>query len=208
MNRAIQDRLALMNPDVAVLTEARLGLLDHWPHKNLAGGGRYPGTPDDGSKVAIVAKRKLTIVDHGTDDKLVTRNFLAVDLETEGAPLRVIGIVVRFRQIAAFIGQLPAVLERTVVDDRTVLAGDFNLWIPGGPRSAQLLRVLENAGLAVRTGGTHGQLEGERPLIDHIAPSHTLEVADLDVWPRQDPGYENGTAEITDHASAALTVIA
>lgn len=117
-----------------------------------------------------------------------------------------IGVVIRWNQIPEYIERLPDFLERTVRPGATILAGDYNLRFPGGPRSRELLHVLEQFDLTVHTTGSHESLSDERSLIDHIATSTNIEVGGLTVWPRKDPGYENGTKEVTDHAGAAVEI--
>jgi len=202
----IHRRLDLVDPDVAVLTEARMSILDGWPARAHAGLACYPGMPADGAKVAIVSRVTLAVIDHHPADELMAHNFLAVDVAAPSGPLRVIGVVVRYRQISAFIDQLPEALDRTVVPGRTVLAGDFNLRVPGGPQSSRLLEVLTDFELKVRSGRHHPVLDAERPLIDHIAVSDALSTDELQVWPRRHPNYRGGNAETTDHAGCAITV--
>lgn len=166
----------------------------------------YPGSPADGAKVAIVSHQPMKVVNVGGSDELPPGNFLAVDAATGAGPLRVIGMVVRWKEIGRFLDALPDTLDRTVVPGRTVVAGDFNLRVPGGAQSGRLEAALDAAGLSVRTGGDHAPLACERPLIDHIAASRALRTTDLEVWPRRHPRYREGTAELTDHAGTAVTV--
>jgi endonuclease/exonuclease/phosphatase family metal-dependent hydrolase len=135
--------------------------------------------------------------------RLPPGNFVAADVETSLGTVRVIGIVIRYNQNREYITELPRALERTVTA-RTVLAGDFNLRIPGGRLSDQLVGVLAGFGLSAQTTGDHLSLAAERPLIDHIAISADLTSEGLDVWSRRDPRFRHGTTEVTDHAGAAL----
>ena len=205
---AIDQRLRRFEAQVAVLTEVRWPMLKLWRYQELAGGDRYPGTPEDGVKVAIASDLPMARKPLPVSDELLVRNTVVVDVDLgEGVtPLRVIGIVVRWNAIAAYLERLRAVLPELVVPDRTVVAGDFNLTVPGGRRSGELLEVLGASGLTVRTGDEHGALRGERRLRDHLAVSREIGVAGREFWPRCDPGYRDGAAEITDHAAAAVTL--
>jgi hypothetical protein len=201
----IRARLDSIGPDVAVLTETRMSTLTDWPVAKDAGLGVYKGSPADGAKVAIVAKRPCEVVNATGNPDLPPGNFLALDVDTDFGSLRVIGIVIRYNQKSAYVDALPAALERTVTE-RTVLAGDFNLKIPAGGLATRLDSILRQFDLTVRTAGEHGVLADERPLVDHIAASVGLASDALAVWPRRDPAYRDGRVEVTDHAGAALTV--
>lgn len=202
----IRRRLDAVGAEVAVLTEARLSMLDGWWHHTCdAGVGHYPGTPEDGTKVAIASTHPMRVFERCKDTNLPPGNFLAVDVTIGSRSLRIIGVVVRYNQINQYIDALPEALKMTVTD-RTILAGDFNLRFPGGPASSRLVDVLDDFGLTIRTQGQHRPLSGERPLLDHIAVSESLNTSDLTVWPRRDPTFADGTKEVTDHAGSAITV--
>lgn len=203
---AIRRRLERVAPEVAVLTEARTSVLEpDWPYLADGGVGVYRGNPVDGAKVAIVSRVPMEVVDRVGDESLPPGNFLAVDVDAPGGPLRVIGIVVRYDQKRAFIDALPAALERNVTD-RTVLAGDFNLALPGRGLAERMEKVLAEVGLRVVTAGPHEVLRGERTLKDHIAVSSDLSVGHLTVWPRRDPSCRGGEVEVSDHAGVAISI--
>ncbi len=147
----------------------------------------------------------MQFVDNVGSPDLPSNNFVAVDVETGIGSIRVIGVVVRYNQIGKYINALPAALTANKAD-RMIVAGDFNLPIPNGPLSRQLVSVLKDAGLSVVTEGDHESLQGERTLKDHIAVTSDLHVSDLQVWPRRDNSYHDGKKEVTDHAGAAVVV--
>ena len=102
---AIDQRLRRFEAQVAVLTEVRWPMLKLWRYQELAGGDRYPGTPEDGVKVAIASDLPMARKPLPVSDELLVRNTVVVDVDLgEGVtPLRVIGIVVRWNAIAAYL---------------------------------------------------------------------------------------------------------
>lgn len=201
---AIRDQLDCIAPDVAVLTEVNLDAISSWHHRPDA--GQHPRVRNPKwRKVAIVSHLPTKVVDDVGSLRLPPNNFLAVDVETAAGSVRVIGIVVRYNQKTEYVNALPEALKATVTD-RTVLAGDFNLKIPGGRLSKRLVAVLGEAGLEVRTSGDHDSLTNERSLIDHIAVSPSLTTSEPEVWPRFHPRFAGGKKQQSDHAGCALRV--
>jgi endonuclease/exonuclease/phosphatase family metal-dependent hydrolase len=200
-------RLDAAEPDVAVLTEARVDLAErHWPHVMDVGPHPRSGQPR-GSKVVIASRVPLTLVDDLGSSRLPARNFLAVDVDSPSlGRVRIIGIVVRYAERARYIDAFPEALAACVTSP-TVLAGDFNLAMTGSTTLERRLRqVLDDHDLRIVTLGPHPALAGERPLIDHIAITSDLAAADRMVWAREDPTRPGRS--LTDHAGTAVSLVA
>lgn len=127
----ITRRLDAASTDIAVLTEVDLRTLSTWEHVFDAGQHPLVRGPDK-RKVAIVSRLPMKLVDAVGSAALPPNNFVAVDVEAPFGNVRVIGIVIRYNQKAEYVDALPEALEETVTA-HTIVAGDFNLTIPGGP---------------------------------------------------------------------------
>lgn len=190
--------------DVAVLTEAQVPLAREL-YEHTADAGPHPkARQPDGSKVIVASHHPLDVVDIRGSDDLPPGNFAAVDVLPAGeAPLRIIGVVIRYNQKREYIGALPPILAR-LTTERTVFAADFNLsMLRSRPLERTLTATLENVGLKVATADPWPALVNESPLIDHIALSSGLRAEDVRVWPRHINGEER---RLTDHAGVSLGV--
>lgn len=198
----ILERLERESADVAVLTETQLDLA-HGAYPFVADAGPHPrsGQPS-GSKVVIASRHPMQIVDVIGSPQLPEHNFVAIDVAVpDGGTIRVIGVVIHYRQKTQYVRALPGALARLVAP-RTVLAGDFNMpMLNGVGLKRELGDVLDAAGLRVVTARPWPQLAGERSLIDHIALSPALSCHDVDAWPRLDPVRGK---PMTDHAGVAV----
>lgn len=198
----ILQRLEAEAADIAVLTETQLDLArSAYPYIVDAGPHPSSGQPN-GSKVVVASRHPLHLVDAVGSPDLPERNFVAVDTDVpDVGTIRLIGVVIRYVQKAAYIQALPDVFAR-LVTPRTVLAGDFNLpMLKGTNLEQRLAGVLADAGLRLVTAKPWPELAGERPLIDHIALGSGLTCHEVVVWPRLD--LQRGKP-MTDHAGASL----
>lgn len=201
---AVTARLRAFCADVAVLTETSLHLVsDLWPGIVHARTNVYPGSPADGAKVLIATSWPVQPVVVREPDGLPPGNVVAADVELPGGAIRVIGVVIRYNAKTEFVARMPELLA-PLVTERTVIAGDFNLPIPGGPLARSLVQVLADVGLDVLTSGPHESLRGERALIDHIAASSSFACTSRSLWTRFDQNHRGGLAELTDHAGVAV----
>lgn len=201
---AVQSRMSSLRADVVVLTETALHLVrDSWANVAHADTHVYSGSPADGAKVLIATNWPLQRIEVREPVGLPPGNVVAADVLVGAVAIRVIGLVIRYNAKACFVDRLPDLLA-PLMTDCTVVAGDFNLRIPGGPLTTRLLDCLSAAGLTILTAGTHAPLANERSLVDHIAATPSLEHVSTTVWSRFDPSYRNGAVELTDHAAAAV----
>ena len=195
-------RLQSVAPDVAVLTEARLPVVRQiFAHTVDAGPHPLSNVPN-GSKVVIASRHPMRLVDKIGSPDLPPHNFAAVDIDMPGlGPIRVIGVVIRWKEKRAYLDALPEALAGTV-NRRTIFAGDFNMsLLRETPLERDLGQILTDHDLRIVTKGPWPILEDERPLIDHIAVGSDLTSGDPHVWPRH---ISEDPRRITDHAGVAL----
>ncbi|AXV10093.1 hypothetical protein DVS28_b0323 (plasmid) [Euzebya pacifica] len=198
----IADRIRSEAADVAVLTEARIdvarSLFDHVAHPGPHPASRQP----NGSKVVIASNHPMRVVDLLGSPHLPERNFAAVDVDLPDRTLRVIGVVVRWREKRRYIDALPDALAATV-NGPTVLAGDFNLPMTRSRGLDRDLRqTLSSHDLHVWTASDWPQLASESALIDHVAGTPDLTPTAVRVWPRR--CAPNDPRPVTDHAGAVV----
>lgn len=201
----ISERLRAAAADVAVVTEARVDVVQGL-YECVVHPGPHPrsGQPR-GSKVVVASDHPIHVVDLVGSPGLPERNFAAVDVDLPGGRLRVIGIVVRYNEKRRFIDALPYALAATVAGP-TIVAGDFNQHLlDRRGLNGRLHEALDAAGLTVWTARAWPQLTAERPLVDHIAASADLRASEVRVWPRRCAAGED--REVSDHAGVAAALL-
>jgi endonuclease/exonuclease/phosphatase family metal-dependent hydrolase len=202
---AILSRLDDVAADVAVLTEVNLKTTGNWPYR-VDAGTSTGACEGNRRKVAVCSQFPMTLVDAVGSLDLPPANFVAVDIHLSSGTVRVIGIVIRWREKTRYLDALPDALACTVTS-RTVIAGDFNQRQPNAaPLGRQLATILDDHALRVVTAGPHPELADKQPLIDHIAVSSDLSTSKPIIWPRRDSRFAGGSKDVTDHAGSAIDI--
>lgn len=206
--------IAQQQPDVACLTEARLGWFSDHQGEIVAS---EPLDEDhnmhrhDGRKVLLWSRTGWVDVDCvGSEDIRDLGRFVAATATTPLGPLRVVGIVIPYRGSNVGHGSRDqtvwedhrrylAALVR-ILDDRrlpTVVVGDFNQRHPFDPDYIvpeelhdELLQSLGH--LRIVTGGHVPGLD--RPLIDHAAVSPEVRTQGFAAWSASQEGEQ-----VSDH---------
>ena len=98
-----------MDADVAVLAETQVAVAEHHFAHQVNAGPHPASNKPYGSKVVLASKHPLAVVGLVGDPELPEANFVAVDvLLPDGNPLRVVGIVVRYKEKRRYVRALPA----------------------------------------------------------------------------------------------------
>lgn len=210
-------RIANETPDVAVLTEARVGHLESLGGFEVASESPPEDRFDvDERKVLMWSQSPWCDVDQVGDRDMPTGRFVAATTATSIGDVRVIGVCIPWHMCDVRTGtedrrpweqhrrwlELFEVLIASDPATPVVIAGDFNQRVPrsrSGPRAmAELLdRVFTN-----HTIVTGGVVEGcDRQGIDHIAIDPRLAAIDVRGWP-----HDHGGVRMSDHDGVGANV--
>ena len=213
--------IAQQRPDIACLTEARLGWFADEDGAVVSSeplAGSHNMHRHDGRKILLWSRTGWTDVDQvGSEDIRDLGRFVAATTSTPSGPLRVMGVVIPYRgsnvgngtrdrtpweDHRRYLAALRQLVSRTTLP--TVVVGDFNQRDPFDPGyvvpdelHADLLQSLGH--LSIATGGDAPSLD--RPLIDHAALSPDLRVREFVAWPATQDGVE-----ISDHPGFCLSL--
>lgn len=211
--RRVARAVADADADVVVLTEAEVDVLP-------AGGHVAEAVPDWGYRPARPGRRKVLLwsrnpwsaVDDTGSAAFPPGRWIAATTDTALGSIRIAGVCIpwsgahvstgrkdrkNWEDHAAYLDALKPVLDGQARP--LVVAGDFNQRIP---RGRQPMAVAES--LAAAFSGLRLATDGADPhLIDHVAHSADLVVADLSLMPSRD-----AEGNLSDHLGVRATLIA
>lgn len=209
--RRVASVIADGDADVVVLTEAEADVLP-------AGGHLVTSSLDWGYRVARPGRRKVLLwsrnpwsdVDDAGSPALPPGRWVAATTDSPLGPIRIAGVCIpwsgahvstgrkdraTWEDHAGYLAALPPVLDRQ--PRPLVIAGDFNQRIPRGRQPKAVAASLTAAfeGLRIPTAGV------DTHLIDHVAHSAGLAVAELSLIPSSD-----AEGNLSDHLGVRVTL--
>jgi endonuclease/exonuclease/phosphatase family metal-dependent hydrolase len=210
-------RIAACEPDIAVITEIRLGHLDALGGFEIAPESAPPGRFDnDERKVMIWSRSPWRDIDQVGHPDMPSGRFVAGTTATPIGDIRVIGVCIPWHMSDVRSGTKDRkpweqhrrwleLLEPLLAGSASlpvIIAGDFNQRVPRSPRGNRAMADLLAGVLDGFTTVTAGIVAGcERQGIDHIAINSRLEALSVRGWPSDDGGVR-----MSDHDGAFADV--
>ncbi len=191
--------LLSLNPDVAILTEARIGHLgDSFQHAD-AGSSELPHLHPSERKVVVASRWPIRCVETRLEVPTLGR-YVSAEIEAPIGVIRVIGLCIpwfasrvrsggvkNWEDHRVFLRALAPVLASSA-EVPCVIAGDFNQRIPRSKQPQDVADLLSQVfeSYALPTAGVRSGTG--RQLIDHIAVSRHFEVEQVQEWAGQIEG--------------------
>lgn len=214
----IRERLSMLDPEVAVLTEVKDAPF-------FEGGYSISSGPDYGypiikgrRKVRLWSRRPWEDVDTLGHPDLPSGRFVAGTTESSIGRLTVLGVCIPWSRAHVSTGKknrkpwedhlrylegLKAILEESRLPSRTFVAGDFNQRIPRTRQPRAVFDALMNAipsGWSIGTSGALPDMDAQ--LIDHLVAHPSLKVSYRSAF---DPQASNGKM-LSDHLGVTVEV--